>query len=137
MSKPSVDVLYESLQPYMVGTFGGKTERERALLDEANERLLGKPPVLMCESEQYGDTVEEATGLHKYGDNHLKEEFDLIDEGRQEALDLIVITGPFAKQRLALSLEKWGPLKTRYMNVAVKFFMKGLEALAAAEALKE
>ena len=37
MKTPSAEVLYEDLQPYMVGVFGGKTDKERSLLDEANK----------------------------------------------------------------------------------------------------
>jgi len=127
MKTPSAEVLYESLQPYMVGVFGGKTDKERSLLDEANKRLLGQPRTKLVE----------ATGLHKYGDNHLQPEFDPIKEARQEALDLIVIAGPITNQRVALGKETWGPLKTRCMNVAVQFIFKGLEALDMAEKVKE
>ena len=43
MKIPSAEVLYEGLQPYMMEVFGGKTDKRRSLLDEANKRLLGQP----------------------------------------------------------------------------------------------
>ena len=127
MKTPSAEVLYEDLQPYMVGVFGGKTDKQRSLLDEANKRLLGQPKM----------NLVEATGLHKYGDNHLRPEFNVIKEAREEALDLIVIAGPIANQRVALGKETRGPLKTRCMNVAVQFIFKGLDALDMTEKVRE
>jgi len=145
MKQPSVEVLFESLQPFMVGTFGGKTDEERALLDEANKRLLGEPAIPIAVAHPVGGVLvqhttgqlTEPTGLHKYGGNHLTPEFDLIKEAREEALDLIVIAGPIANQRRALGKEKWGPTKTRCMDTAVRLFKKGLEALDMAEKVKE
>ena len=125
--------LFESLQPLMAAAFSGGGER---WLAEANKRLLGHPAVLMCESAQYGDTVEEAAGLHKYGVNHLRQGKDFLAEAIAELLDAIVQAGPLCEQRLALGIETWPRLKQRFVRIAIGHIFKALDALEAARGEK-
>ena len=146
MIEAKVEVLFEGLQPFMVGTFGGKTEKERALLDEANKRLLGEPaecdvvPVgpMVGNEPAYGwNNFSEPTGLHCYGDNHLRPEFKPLAEARAEVIDAINILGPFVNQRQMLGIDNRGRLAQGFIGVAVKLLFKVLEAVHAAEEVKE
>ncbi len=124
--------LQADLKPFMEETFGGTTERERALLDEANKRLLGTSG-----DECPWEPIEEGTGLHKYGDNYLRPEFNPLAEAKEELLDALNMLGPFVNQRIALGIDKRGRLEQGFINVAVKLLFKALDAVHAAAEVKE
>ena len=136
--------LFESLQPLMERMFSDDGER---WLAEANKRLLGRPRIrLIPHSVVIGSSgdislgpgagkFEEATGLHKYGDNHLRAE-DFLVEPIAELLDAIIQAGPLCHQRLALGIEKWPRLKQRFVRIAIGHMFKALAALEAARGEK-
>ena len=139
MSRPSVEVFQEALRPFMESVFktAGNGRKERWLA-EANKRLLGEP-AHMIESPggvdsngvlQMRPTVYvEASGLHKYHDNHLQCGRDFLGEAVAELLDAIILAGPICQQRLELGLEHWGVLKRRFVKLAIGHAFKALDLL--------
>jgi len=102
--------LLEALLELLKAAYGDGTAR----FLEACRRMLGKPVRwVQDESEVWGtETIthghwEEASGLHKYGANHLLPEWKGWKHSREEAFDITNQMGVLTDHRLKWGLEKF------------------------------
>ncbi len=130
---PEIDQMMTDIDPLLEQEYGSDTVDEREMKQWGRSRMVGKPESRPDHSPAWRRT--EATGLYKYGQNHLQTKWNFLGYSEEELLDTRN-QWVLQRRRLNLGMDTWSDEKCQIVGLAMRKVRRAQCLLRKARGMK-